>query len=320
MCLSNEVFINPFTDFGFKRIFGEEESKPFLISFLNDLLPIDDKIEKLEFKNIEKLGASIEDRKAVYDLFCTDAKGNTFIVELQRAHQQHFIDRANYYMTFPIQEQATRGSWTFELTPIYFIGILNFEVEIFKDDVNYVHYCQLTDNDTKKVIDKKINHIYIEIPKFKKTEEELSKHLDYWLYFFKELNTLKEIPKKLKNDIVAKAFDKAKFINLSTEEQTKYHINLKYYRDYINTLDTALEQGYERGMRKGIKEGFEKGIQNGMQKGLEKGLEQGIEQGRKQRDIEMAKNLLLANVDILVISQTTGLSVDNIKKISKEQR
>jgi predicted transposase/invertase (TIGR01784 family) len=305
MCLCHEVFIHPFTDFGFKKIFGEEESKPFLISFLNDLLPIDDKIVTIEFHNIEKIGASIEDRKAVYDLFCKDEKGNTFIVELQRGTQKHFIDRAHYYMTFPIQEQATRGVWNFELTPIYFIGILNFEVDIFKGDDNYVHYCQLTDNHTKKIIDEKLNYIYIEIPKFKKTEEELSKHLDYWLYFFKELNTLKEVPKKLKNDIVAKAFDKAKFINLSSEEQTKYHLNLKYYRDYINTLDTALEQGYERGMEKGL------------EKGIEKGLEKGMQQGKLQEKLQIAKNLLLVDIDLETISKSTGLTIEQIKDIKQ---
>ena len=73
------TFINPFTDFGFKKIFGSEESKPLLMSFLNDLLPLEEPIVNLEFKNIEKLGILEEDRKAIYDIYCHDKKGNQFI-------------------------------------------------------------------------------------------------------------------------------------------------------------------------------------------------------------------------------------------------
>ena len=115
------TFINPFTDFGFKKIFGSEESKPLLISFLNDLLPIKDKIVSLEFKNIEKLGMLEEDRRAIFDIYCRDEKNQEFIVELQRAKQEHFQDRAAYYASFLIQDQAKKGRWDFELTPIYFI-------------------------------------------------------------------------------------------------------------------------------------------------------------------------------------------------------
>jgi predicted transposase/invertase (TIGR01784 family) len=282
MCLSNEVFINPFTDFGFKRIFGEEESKPFLISFLNDLLPIENRIESITFQNIEKFGATKEDRKAIYDLYCIDEKGNDFIVELQRAEQKHFIDRALYYTTFPIQQQATRGVWDFELKPIYFIGILNFEVSEFRDD-NYIHYCQLMDIDTKSSISNKLNFIYIEIPKFKKKREELSKHLEYWLYFFRELNRLREIPEEFKGDILEDAFKRAEFLKLSSQEQHNYHINLKHYRDLVNSLDTALERGK---------------------------LE-----GAKQEKIEIAQKLLDV-LDIETISIKTGLSKEEIENLS----
>ncbi len=322
MCLSNEVFINPFTDFGFKRIFGSEESKPLLISFLNDLLPLKCKIESITFKSTEKFGTTSEDRKAIYDLYCIDENKNEFIVELQRAEQKFFIDRALYYTTFPIQEQATRGSWNFELKPIYFVGILNFKVDEFKDD-NYVHYCQIMDTNTKAKVSEKLNFIYIEIPKFKKSKEELSKHLEYWLYFFREVNKLKEIPKEFKGDILEDAFKRAEFLKLSKEQQHNYHINLKYYRDYINTLDTALERGIEKGIKRGIEKGekigLEKGIKKGEKIGIEKGekigIEKGIKEGEKQKAINIAKNLLKQNIDLNVIVISTGLSIEEIKEL-----
>ena len=290
MCLSNEVFINPFTDFGFKRIFGEEESKPFLISFLNDLLPIKDKIKSITFQNTEQFGASPEDRKAIFDLYCVDESGRDFIVELQRAEQRFFIDRALYYTTFPIQTQANRGVWNFELKPIYFIGILNFEVNEFKNDDNYIHYCQIMDIDKKSIVSEKLNFIYIEIPKFKKTKEELSKHLEWWLYYLRDLNELTEIPKEIEGDIIEDAFKRAEFLKLSNQEQHNYHINLKHFRDWVNTLDTALWKGEQKGKKEGIKE------------------------GEKQAKIEIARNLLDI-LDIETISLKTGLSVEEIQNL-----
>ena len=133
MCI-HEKYINPFTDYGFKKIFGDEENTELLESLINDILGLEgqDKIKKIIFKNGELLPDNPEDRKAIFDLYCTDEKGSEFIVELQKVHQEHFQSRALYYTSFPIQEQAIRGKWDFSLTPIYFIGLLNFTIDRFK--------------------------------------------------------------------------------------------------------------------------------------------------------------------------------------------
>lgn len=171
------TYINPFTDFGFKQLFGSEKSKPLLMSFLNDLLPIKDKIVSLEFKNIEKLGLLEADRKAIFDIYCDDERGQQFIVELQRAKQQHFQDRAAYYTSFIIQDQAKKGKWDFELTPIYFIGVLDFALACFPDN-HYLHFGQITDIYSHQVMTTKLNFIYIEINKFKKVKNELANRLE----------------------------------------------------------------------------------------------------------------------------------------------
>jgi len=101
-------YINPFTDFGFKKIFGEEASKPLLIDFLNALLPQPDKIVDLNFKNNGQLDQTDLDRKAIYDIYCENEKGEKFIVELQKAKQNYFKERTIYYSTFPIREQAEK--------------------------------------------------------------------------------------------------------------------------------------------------------------------------------------------------------------------
>ena len=276
------TFVNPFTDFGFKKIFGSEESKPLLISFLNDLLPLKNKIISLEFKNIEKLGLLEEDRRAIFDIYCRDEKNQEFIVELQRAKQEHFQDRAAYYASFLIQDQAKKGKWDFELTPIYFIGILDFSLASFSDD-NYLHFGQITDIYSQKVMFKKLNFIYIEMAKFKKSESELSGHLEWWLYFLRELVTFDEVPTEFQGDIIENAFELAKLANMSYEDRHAYELSLKYYRDFINVIDTAKKESREEGK----------------------------EEGKR----EAAKVLKENNVDLSLIMIATGLSAEEIEQL-----
>jgi predicted transposase/invertase (TIGR01784 family) len=145
-----DKYIDPFTDFGFKPIFGTEENKHFLISFLNDLLDIEDNIIDLEYRNLEKLGLNIVDRRAVFDVYCTDEKNNNFIVELQRSKQKYFKDRSLYYTSFPIQQQSKRGDWGYRLKKIFFVGILDFTL----DEKNYVTKVQLKDDNNAVFYDK----------------------------------------------------------------------------------------------------------------------------------------------------------------------
>lgn len=127
-------YINPYTDFGFKKIFGEEASKPLLIDFLNALLPEQYAVADLTFKNTEQLGLTDTDRKAIYDIYCENCKGEKFIVELQKAKQNYFRERTIYYSTFPIREQAEKGNWNYNLKAVYCIGILDFTFDDYKTE------------------------------------------------------------------------------------------------------------------------------------------------------------------------------------------
>ena len=153
-----DKYVNFFTDFGFKRLFGSEPTKACLIDFLNALLKDEeDPITNLEFKKTEHLGASELDRRAIFDVYCENEKGEKFIVELQKAKQKYFKDRSIFYSTFPIQEQAEKGEWNYELKAVYTIGILNFEFDDDKeendaleanDESRKYHYViKLTDQD-----------------------------------------------------------------------------------------------------------------------------------------------------------------------------
>lgn len=160
-------FINPYTDYGFKKLFGEEASKPFLIDFLNSLLPEYHQIADLTLKNSEQMGLTDFDRKAIYDIYCQNEKGEKFIVELQRAKQTYFKDRTLYYSTFPISEQAEQGNWNYQLKAVYCISILDFLFDEHKDDKEVIYTIQLKDQNNAVFYDK-FTLIYLQMPNLSK--------------------------------------------------------------------------------------------------------------------------------------------------------
>jgi len=258
-----EKYINPFTDYGFKRLFGEEPNKDLLLDFLNELLKEEQgKITELTYLKNEKLSTTELNRKAIFDLYCTNERGEKFIVELQKTKQKFFKDRTVYYSTFPIRDQAIVGSeWDFELKKVYTIAILDF---VFDEDQNQpekLRYdVKLTDIQTKKVFYDKLTFIYLEMPKFNKTAEDLDTKFDKWLYVLKNLHKLDRIPEKFKENIFLKLFETAEIAKFSQQEYQEYEDSLKYYRDIKNSLDTAREEGERKKQIEVAKTGLKEGL------------------------------------------------------------
>ena len=226
-------YINPFTDFGFKKIFGEEASKPLLFDFLNALLPENNKIVTLAFKNTEQLGQTEFDRKAIYDIYCENDNGEKFIVELQKAKQNYFKERTIYYSTFPIQEQAEKGEWSYNLKAVYCIGILDFTFDDYESEpekTEVIHTIKLK-NQNGHTFYEKLTYIYLEMPNFKKSEAELETRIDQWLYFIKHLEDFQTIPSIFNDEVFSKAFEKAEIAKFGAVELDNYENSLKYYRD-----------------------------------------------------------------------------------------
>jgi predicted transposase/invertase (TIGR01784 family) len=282
-----EKYINPFTDYGFKRLFGEEPNKPLLMDFLNELLKEEEgEIVELTYLKNEHLGTGDIDRKAVFDLYCTNETGEKFIVELQKTKQKFFKDRTLYYSTFPIREQAKTGSeWNFELKKVYMIAILDFVFDEDKDQKDKFRYnVKLTDIETHKIFYDKLYFIYLEMPKYNKSIDELETRFDKWLYVLKNLHRLDKIPDKLREKIFEQLFKTAEIAKFSPEEYRNYEDSLKYYRDMKNSLDTAREQGEI----------------------------EGIEKGRK----EIARKMLKKGMDVELISELTGINAKDIEEIN----
>lgn len=285
-------YINPYTDYGFKYFFGTEPNKDLTLHLVNALLQGREVIKSLTLLPNEQLGDTEEDRRSVFDVYCENEKGDKIIIEMQKAEQQWFKDRSVYYSSYPIRSQGAKGRWLFGLKAVYTIGILNFVFDEDKDDEAYYHHVvQLMDVNKKEVFYDKLTYIYLEMPKFKKTEDELVTMDDKWLYALKNLPRLLERPKALQERIFSKFFEVAEVAALSKEEYAKYWESEKIFYDNQGAFMTADSKGYARG----VVEGIEKGIAKGK--------------------LDTAAKMKTDKIPVDIIAKYTGLTVEEVEAL-----
>ena len=286
---TREKFINPYTDFGFKKLFGTEMNKDLLISFLNALFNNSEReIEDVQYLNGENLGDGYGDRRSVFDVYCMTKDGSRFIVEMQKAEQEYFKDRSVYYATTPIRQQAVKGKWDYHLENVYTIGILNFEFP--KNEYpadSYRHEIKLKDVEDNHVFYDKLTFVYLEMPKFNKTEDELETMFDKWMYVLQNLYRLLERPKALQDRVFKKLFEQAEIAKYSEAERWEYEASQKEYWDNYSVVKTA-----ER-------------------KGEIKGLQQGVQKEK----IDTIHRLQAMGLSVEQIAQGAGMKVDEVKKL-----
>lgn len=247
---THERFANFYTDFAFKKLFGTEANKECLIGFLNSIFEGEEEILDLTYLNTEHLGHLSVERKAVFDVYCETSKGEKILIEMQKAQQEFFKDRSIFYSTFPIQEQAPKGVCNFELNKVYTIGLLNFTFDNSNDD--YMHHeVKPFDKKTHRVFYDKLNYVYLELPKFRKTEDQLVTLMDKWLYAIKNLNSLMERPKALQEKVFMRFFEAAEIANFSSNEMFDYRESQKELWDLYSITTTAEKKGRAEGLTEG---------------------------------------------------------------------
>ena len=275
-------FINPFTDFGFKFLFGREVEKELLIDFLNDLLVGEHVITDIRFLNNEQPPEVKTERGLIYDIYCVTDTGERIIVEMQNREQPYFKDRALFYLSRAITQQAKRGVWNFQLDAVYGVFFMNFVMD--KDMPSKIRTdIVLSDRDTGKLFSNKFRQIFIELPNFNKEEDECENDVERWIYILKHMDTLDRMPFKARKAVFERLEKLASKANMTQEERARYEEEWKVYNDYFNTLDFA--------------------EQKGVQKGLQKGKE------------ETARNLKELGVADDIIIKSTGLSKEEIEKL-----
>lgn len=278
---TEERNISLLTDFGFKRIFGTKPNKDLLIDFLNSLFNGEQVVKDVTFLNSEHVGDVHTDRKAIFDVYCENEHGEKFIVEMQNAYQTYFKDRSLYYATFPIREQAQKGEgWNYKLKHVYVVALLNYDMSdpAFSDNtIN--HDIGLLDKQTHRVFNDKLTFKYVEISKFNKRIEELKTNYDKWLFVLQNLSRLDRQPEYLQTAVFNRLFAEAEIAKFTRAELREYEDSLKAYRDIKNSLDSAKQEG------------------------------------KKDKAIEIAKNLLEMGMSIDNIMKATGLSQEEIAKL-----
>ena len=296
------VFINPFTDIGFKRIFGQEFSKPLLLDFLNNLLVGERKIENITFLDKEMPRDIEGERSIIYDVLCETETGEKIIVEMQNQRQPFFKQRSIFYASEAISRQARKGrEWRFDIKAVYLIAFLNFTLKdigtTFRTDV------ALLDMRTKEVFSDKIRLIYLQLPYFNKEADECENDFERWIYVLKNMETINRLPWTAKSAVFKRLEEIAEVRALTKEEQMQYDHALKVYRDNYNTFQGAIEEGMKEGREKGLKEGREEGIKEGR------------EEGRADKTKEIVQNMKKMGMSIEQIAQACGISVEEAEKL-----
>ena len=294
----NGRYINPYTDFGFKKLFGTEMNKDLLMSFLNALFNgRKQEITDVQYLNAEQLGMGYGDRRAVFDVYCMTSDGSRFIVEMQKAEQEYFKDRSIYYSTFAIREQAVKGKeWNYHLEDVYTVGVLNF---VFPNGEypsdSFCHEIKLTDVEDNHVFYDKLTFLYLEMPKFTKTEDELETMFDKWMFVLHNLGRLLDRPKALQDRVFQKLFEQAEIAHYSESERRQYFESQKEYWDNYSIMTTALNKGLRQGRAEGRAEG--------------------LAEGEAKANRENARRMKAKGYAIHDIAEVTGLSEEEIERL-----
>ena len=286
-------FINPFTDWGFKRLFGQEFSKDLLISFLNDLFEGELHVKDVTFKDKEQLAETKDLRGCIFDVYCTADDGKQFIVEMQNNRVPLFVNRTVYYACKAIVGQRGKQStkltpMLYQLVPVYTVCFMNFlpkeedETKHFKTDV------MLREKNSEAAFSDKLRFIYLSLPLFKKSEKQCESDFEKWIYVLKHMEVLERMPFTAQKKIFERLAEIADSSCLSKEEREKYDESQKAADDWYS------------------------GMYGSWQEGKEEGIAEGIEKGDTNRGLADAKRFLDMGFSPEQVAQGTQLPLDTI--------
>ena len=286
-------FINPFTDVGFKIIFGQEFSKPRLLDFLNTLLEGERVITNLKFLDKEQPAFFDGDRSPIYDILCETDSGEKIIVEMQNREHPNFKERMLYYASEAIVRQGEKGNdWNYAVKAVYMVAFTNFVQTGYAGQLRID--VRLTDNEGKLFSDK-MRLIYLQMPCFTKEAEECENHFERWIYILKNMEILDRMPWAAQNAVFQRLAEVAEVNKLSKEDRLAYDHALKRYRDTYNAM-TGAEQ---------------KGLAEGLAKGRAEGRAEGIEEAKRENALRMK----VKGYPIEDIAEITGLDAETINSL-----
>lgn len=264
------LYINPLTDYGFKKVFGDEE---IMREFLNDLLQLPSPIKHVNFLNKDMLPENDDLKAIVYDMRCETEAGGEVIVEMQNRSQTYFRDRILYYLAQSIAPQGWKGkklnemkteelgrlvkeAWDFKLKPVYGIFFLNFQLEGLTPKL--VRTVRFMVEETQEIFNDKVRAYTIELPCMKDMKESDCKEaIEQWSYNLYNMETMStQLAFTAEKPIFMRMAEVANFPQMSADQQQIYMHSLNRYRTYLAAKDYDYNRGHEEGRAEGRAEGL----------------------------------------------------------------
>lgn len=278
-----EHYVNIMLDGGFKAVFGD---KQVAMDFINAALEGEHKVMDITYLDKELVPELIDERTVIFDLLCEDEDGSKFILEMQNCPQRYFFNRGFYYICRMISRQGETGrDWKYELLPMYGIYLLNFslpEFPLWRTDVVLAN--ELTGETFGRI---KLKQVYISFERFDLSYEECETPLEKTIYVLKNMNLFDMSPFKEKEAYFRRLLDVANVNALSPKERATYDENLKIYRDWKATMEYAVEEAETKGKA----------------------------EGERLATLRNARNMKKAGVDLSLIAECTGLSLEIIQSL-----
>jgi len=283
-------FVDIKNDIAFRKIFGNENKKEILISFLNAVLelPKGKKIKKVEIRNPYQLPEIKGLKSSILDVRTTDERDISYIVEMQVEELEGFDKRVQYYTAKQYSSQISKGEDYPELNQVIFIGILDFI--FFEDDKDYVTRHRTVNIKTQKNTLNGLEYNFIELIKFTKELKDCKTLVDKWIYFIKNAESLEVIPENVKDKGLKQAYEDAYKHNWTKEELASY--------DYAD-----MRRQDEKGKTTVA---------------VRKAVEKAVGEAEENKTIEIAKEMIKENFSKEQILKITKLSIETIEKLINE--
>ena len=246
-------FVDIKNDIAFRKIFGDENKKIILISFLNAVLRLEgsNRIQLITIENHYQLPILPNMKASIIDVKARDFKGNTFIIEMQVADIIGMDKRLLYYTSKEYSQQIISGDKYTELNPVIFIGIFDFK---FTEGAEYFSHHAICNVETKERVIKDMDFYFIELPKFLKAAKDLDNITDKWIYFIKEAENLDVIPENLNDEGLKEAYEYANKNTWSKEELDAYNYAAMREQDERGRMAFAILKAEQKMQQKSIED------------------------------------------------------------------
>jgi predicted transposase/invertase (TIGR01784 family) len=312
--MKKPLYIDPLTDFGFKKLFTGKKNLPRLLSFINCLIePYGQRISHITDVNTERLGDSPLDKVVIFDIAVQGHHGEQVIVEVQRCKQDHYLKRSLFYTARAISQSLQSGEDYGGVHPVYSIHILDFIPDTPGLVNDYVIDVQLRNRDGLAILESPL-FVFVVLPIFAKQKPVLSQEREFWFHLLKNMGTMTTKPQNIDQESFMEFLSDAEYSRLDQKDRAAYDLRLQRYRDWNSVLSTAKNDGLKEGEQLGLK----KGEQLGLKKGEQLGIKKGKEEGKTELLTQLVTGLLSDGYDIATIAKLLRVSIEHIEKIAAE--